>query len=123
MSSDKKTLVFGATPNPGRTAFTAVHQLQDNGIEVVPVGIKKGEVGGLTIENDLSKKHENIHTLTLYLNPQRQVEYYDYFLGLQPERIIFNPGTENPELAQMAEERGIKTVMACTLTMLSFGSY
>ena len=116
-------MVFGATPNPARTAFTAVHQLLDNDIEVVPVGIKKGEVGGLTIENDLSKAHEGIHTLTLYLNAQRQVEYYDYFLSLNPERIIFNPGAENPELAKMAEEKGIEVVMACTLTMLSFGAY
>ena len=115
-------MVFGATPNPARTAFTAVHQLVDNDIEVVPIGIKKGEVAGIPILNEY-EDHDGIHTVTLYLNAQRQVEYYDYILGLKPERIIFNPGTENPELAKMAEEKGIETVMACTLTMLSFGAY
>ena len=66
---------------------------------------------------------EEIDTITLYLNPERQKEYYDYILGLQPKRIIFNPGTENFELVRLAKEQGIETEFACTLVMLSVGQY
>jgi len=66
---------------------------------------------------------EGIDTVTLYLGPERQREYYDYILSLKPKRIIFNPGTENDELAALAEANGIETVEACTLVMLSIGNY
>ena len=64
-----------------------------------------------------------MHTITLYLNSQRQKAYYDYILGLKPQRIIFNPGTENLELIKLAKEQGIEIEIACTLVMLSTGAY
>jgi len=69
------------------------------------------------------KSFEDIDTVTLYINPTRQTEYYDYILSLKPKRIIFNPGTENPELEQLAEKNGIKTMEACTLVLLSTGQF
>ena len=68
-------------------------------------------------------EEEGVDTVTLYLNPQNQKEYYDYILKLKPKRIIFNPGTENPELMRMAREQGVEPVEACTLVMLSTGQY
>jgi predicted CoA-binding protein len=68
-------------------------------------------------------EEEGVDTVTLYLGPDRQPEYYDYILSLKPKRIIFNPGTENPELVQLAKEQGIETVEGCTLVMLSIGAY
>jgi predicted CoA-binding protein len=118
----KKTMVLGATPNPNRYAFRAVNQLQAAGHEVVPVGIKKGEVGGLEIHNDRPKINA-IDTVTLYIGPRHQPEWYDYILQLNPERIIFNPGTENSEFEQLARSKGIETEEACTLVMLSIGNY
>ncbi len=117
-----KTLVLGATPNADRFAYRAVISLQRHGHEVVPFGRKKGSVGGLEIQNTLPQDTD-IHTITLYLNPTNQQEYYDYILGLNPKRIIFNPGTENNELEQMAQKKGIETLEACTLVMLSVGQY
>jgi hypothetical protein len=38
---------------------------------------------------------------------------------LKPERIIFNPGAENPELEALADQAGIKVLEACTLVMLN----
>ena len=119
---DKKTLVVGATPNPARFAYKAVHALQEHGHTVVPLGIKKGTVGGKEILSE-PKPLENIHTITLYIGPQRQPQYYDYLLGLAPQRIIFNPGTENDEFKQMAEKKGVETVPDCTLMMLSMGRF
>lgn len=118
----KKTVVLGATPNPTRYANRAVHRLQREGIETVPVGIRRGEIDGTTILND-EPAIEGVHTITLYLNPQRQRTYYDYIFSLNPRRIIYNPGTENPELMQLAQERGIENEVACTLVMLASGSY
>ncbi|RFP63568.1 CoA-binding protein [Hymenobacter lapidiphilus] len=118
----KKTLVLGATDNPTRYAYRAVHQLKQHGHEVVPVGIRKGQVAGLDIRNDRPAA-EGVDTVTLYVGPQNQPGWYDYILDLNPKRIIFNPGTENPELEKLAQQRGIETEEACTLVMLSVGQY
>lgn len=118
----KKTLVLGATPNPNRYAYLAVRALRRHGHEVVPVGIRSGEVDGLPILLN-QPLVEGVHTVSLYVGPQRQPPYYDYLLSLQPKRIVFNPGTENPELAALAQAHGIEPVEGCTLVMLSVGTY
>lgn len=115
----KKTVVIGATPDPSRYAFMAMRMLGDYKHEAVPVGIKKGEVLGKSILNLREKPPiEGVDTVTLYIGPQNQPEWYDYILGLNPKRIIFNPGTENDELEKLAGERGIEAVEGCTLVML-----
>ena len=118
----KKTVVLGASPDPSRYSNIAVERLLAYGHEAVPIGFRKGEIKGLSIKTD-TPKVEEVDTVTLYLNPQRQQIFYDYILGLEPKRIIFNPGTENPELMQLAEERGIEALAACTLVLLSVGFY
>lgn len=118
----KKTLVLGASPNPKRISYAAVELLSDKGFDVVPVGNREGKIDGIDIQRN-SPAVEEVDTITLYLNPTRQQEYYAYILGLQPRRIIFNPGTENPELIQLAKEAGIEVIVACTLVMLSVGNY
>lgn len=118
----KKTLVLGATTNPERYAYIAVTRLMQKGHEVVPVGIKTGEINGNPIIQG-QPQVEDIDTVTLYLGAARQREYYDYLLSLKPKRIIFNPGTENQELAQLAEKQEIEVVEGCTLVMLSIGTY
>ena len=118
----KKTLVLGATPNPDRYAYRATQQLTAKGHEVVAVGKKTGEVEGITIQQGMPEVTD-VDTITLYLNPTNQEEYYDYILDLKPQRIIFNPGTENPILSQRAKEQGIETEIGCTLVMLSVGTY
>lgn len=89
---------------------------------VVAIGLKPGEVDGVKIQTGFPKI-EAIDTITLYLNPQRQKQYYEYILSLKPRRVVFNPGTENPEFEKKLKDAGIETVEACTLVMLSTGSY
>jgi len=120
--TNKKTLVLGATPNPGRYAYLAANKLASHGHSIVNVGLKTGEVAGVPIEKP-ETIHSDIDTITLYVGPQNQPKLYDYILATHPKRIIFNPGTENSELKRMAEERGIKTDYACTLVLLSIGQY
>lgn len=119
---NKKTLVLGASPNPSRFSNKAVLRLQKHHHDVVPVGIKKGSINGLEIQTELTH-YNDIHTVTLYLNPQRQKAYYDYIVALHPERLIFNPGTENKELADIARKNNITVVEMCTLVLLSTRKY
>ena len=118
-----KTLVLGASPNPARYAYLATQRLVDRGHEVVLVGGRAGEIEGLPIQTT-PYEGDDVDTVTLYLGPARQAPYYRYLTEeLRPRRIIFNPGTENPELVSLAQEAGIETEVACTLVMLSAGTY
>ena len=120
----KKTVIIGATPNPARYAYTAATMLTEYEHPIVPVGIKQGAVADQPIL-DLRERPEitDVDTVTLYIGPRHQPEWYDYILGLNPRRIIFNPGTENAELSKKAREAGIEPVAACTLVMLRTGAY
>ena len=118
----KKTLVLGATPDSSRYAYLAANKLVRHGHDIVNVGLKKGEVAGEPIEKP-ETLHSDIHTITMYVGTRNQPPLYDYILNTRPKRIIFNPGTENNQLASMAQEKGIETVEACTLVMLSIGNY
>ncbi len=119
----KKTLVLGASPNPARYAYLAVRRLKLLGHEVVAVGAKEGNIDGVPILTGMPPL-EDIHTVTLYLNPFRQTEYYDYILGeLKPARLIFNPGTENYAFMHRAKLEGVEVLEACTLVMISTGEY
>ncbi|MGB3464625.1 MAG: CoA-binding protein [Cyclobacteriaceae bacterium] len=114
-----KTVIMGASTNPTRYAYMAFNDLRANGHEVVPVSIKKGTLHG-TEFLDLREKPaiEDVHTVTLYIGVYNLTPWIAYILSLNPERIIFNPGTENPELIELAEEAGVETVIGCTLIML-----
>ena len=120
--SMKKTLVLGATPNPDRYAHRATLRLAQYGHEVVPVGIKEGKIGRFDILTG-QPFIDDVDTVTLYVGTDRLEPYYDYILSLKPKRIIFNPGTENDELMELAEKQGIEIVEGCTLVMLSIGAY
>ena len=117
-----KTLVIGASDNPARYSNMAIRRLRQYGHDVVAIGRKKTQVGDVLVEKE-TKDRQDIDTITLYINPTHQLEYYDYFLSLQPRRIIFNPGTENDELERLASENGIQCDEACTLVLLSTGQY
>ena len=117
-----KTVVLGASTNESRYSNIVTERLVRQEIEVVPIGIRPGKIAGVNIIQG-TPKVEDVHTVSLYLNPTRQEEYYKYILSLNPKRIIFNPGTENPELWDMAKKKGIECMEACTLVMLSTGSY
>ncbi|HXS35486.1 MAG TPA: CoA-binding protein [Flavipsychrobacter sp.] len=117
-----KTLVIGASENPQRYSNMAVLRLQAKGYKVVAIGNRKGKVENVEIITEHPQR-EDIGTVTLYLNPTNQKAYYDYIISLKPNRIIFNPGTENEELERLALKEGINVLEACTLVMLSTGQY
>lgn len=120
--SGKKTVVLGASPNSDRYSWKAVVALRQKGHEVVAVGARSGTIAGVAIQTD-EPMVEEVDTLTLYLGADRQEAVTDYIFQLNPKRIIFNPGTENPSLERLAAAKGIETLEACTLVMLSLGNY
>lgn len=120
--SEKITLVLGASDNPARYSNMAINRLRKNNHPVVAIGKKNGVVADTPVETEM-RPVNNVDTVTLYLNPANQQQYYDYILSLHPKRIIFNPGAENAELARLAKEKGIEPIEACTLVMLSTGQY
>src|SRR4030042_4633691 len=105
-----KTLVLGASPKESRYSYKCVKSLLRNGHEVVAVGLKKGTIKDVKIQPG-KPEITDVHTVAIYLSPANQREYYEYVLGLNPKRIIFNPGTYNKEFVDMAKEHGIKTVV------------
>jgi predicted CoA-binding protein len=120
----KKTVIIGATPNPSRYAYIASEMLTEYDHEIIPIGIKSGEVFGKTILNIRNNPEViDVDTVTLYIGPQHQEEWYEYILSLKPKRIIFNPGTENPNFEKQAEAAGIEVVEGCTLVMLRSNQY
>jgi len=119
---NKKTLVFGASLKETRYSYLAIQKLLKHEQEVVAFGLRKGKVSEVSIDVDL-KLYEDIDTITLYMNPARQKEYYDYLIGLNPNRILFNPGTENPEFYELLRLHEIGFEETCTLVLLSTNQY
>lgn len=119
---NKKTVVIGASDNPARYAYMATQSLHKHQHEVIPVGLREGEISGIKIQKG-QPAIENVDTVTLYVGPQNQEHWMDYIISLKPKRVIFNPGTENPEFEARLEKENVETVEACTLVMLSIGNY
>ncbi len=119
---NKKTLVLGASLKTNRYSNFVIHKLLNHDYKVMAVGQRSGEVAGVEIKTDMIDV-ENIDTITLYLNPRRQQQYYDQIIALKPNRVIFNPGTENPEFYTLLEKADIQVEVACTLVLLSTNQY
>jgi len=120
--ASKKTLVMGASNEPSRYAYKAVKMLTRFGHPVVAMGKREDDIDGIKVEKGAAE-FDGVDTVTLYLNPMNQKQYYDYIVGLNPKRVIFNPGTENPELYSILKRNNIEVEVGCTLVMLSINQY
>lgn len=116
-------LILGASENPKRYSYMATMMLLEYGHKPVLVGKSGSEVMGLPILRVVPEDLQSVDTITLYLNPLHQVAHYDTIISLKPDRVIFNPGTENPELMEKLDKANIPYLEACTLVMLRAGQY
>ncbi|MBX9448470.1 MAG: CoA-binding protein [Taibaiella sp.] len=123
MNNKLVTLVIGASERTERYSNMAIRSLLQHGHEVLAIGSRPGETMGISWGKEKREWDQQVDTITLYINPRIQQEYYDYILSLNPRRVIFNPGTENPELMDLLQKNGIEVVPACTLVMLSIGNF
>ena len=115
--------VLGASPNTDRYAWRAQQALEEHHCRVVPVSARYDEVGGIAAVRSLLDIPETIHTVTVYLNPAHLAEYVDQIIAVRPKRVIFNPGSEAPEIIEKLEKNGIRVELACTLVMLRTGRF
>ncbi|NQT26019.1 CoA-binding protein [candidate division KSB1 bacterium] len=116
--SEKTVIVLGASKNPERYANKAIRLLVDNGYPVIPVNPREQEIEGLPVVHVLAEIDQPIHTITLYIGPQRSERMGEDIILLKPQRVIFNPGTESEALKSQLESAGIQCVEGCTLVML-----
>lgn len=117
MENRKTTAVFGSSVKPSRFSFKAINKLRQYGHPVHALGLREGNVADVEIKTG-KPDLKDVHTVTMYLGPKNQTEYYDYIMSLNPKRVIFNPGTENTEFAKTLKDNGIEVVEYCTLVML-----
>jgi uncharacterized protein len=120
---EKVTMVLGASPNPERVSYDAIISLQIKNIPVIAIGKKEYDLGYIKILKEIPQDIGSVHTIALYMSSVHQKEYYERILSLQPKRIIFNPGTQNPELEDLARANGIEVVDGCLLVMLKTGQF
>ncbi len=120
--TQKKTLVLGTSLKSERYSNIAIHKLTKKNIETVAIGLRKGKIKNVLIETE-KIPFKDIHTITLYLNAKRQQDYYQYVINMNPKRVIFNPGTENPEFYAILKKNGIEVEIACTLVLLQMGFF
>jgi len=122
MLQNESILILGASTNPNRSSFMATKFLNNRGFTLQAVAGKTGMIDDLEITNNLQNQGP-VHTVTIFLNAQRQKDYYDFIISLKPKRIIFNPGTENPELETLAKNHQIQTLSGCTIAMITAGLF
>jgi predicted CoA-binding protein len=123
MGQSEKVVVLGASPDAERYSNKAMHLLAQHGHQVIPVSPVYREIDGERVLPSLAEVSGPVHTLTLYLSPKRLLPIADDIVKLHPGRVIFNPGTESPELQQRLDGAGIPWLEACTLVMLRTGQY
>lgn len=120
----KNTLVIGASQNPERYSYKAIHLLKVHQHPVFAIGLKSGLVAGVPIEQEFNPdSHPPIDTVTLYVSAKNQLPYFDLLAKINPARVIFNPGTENQNLSQFLDEHQIAWEEACTLVLLHTAQY
>ncbi len=122
MDNKKTTAVFGSSVKPSRFSYKAIHKLRENGHPVYALGLREGRVADVVIQKGMPEL-KDVHTVTMYLGPQNQTEYYEYIQSLKPKRVIFNPGTENAEFAKALKDNGVEVVEYCTLVMLDMDMF
>jgi predicted CoA-binding protein len=122
LPNSKKTLVLGASSNPARYSYLAIHKLRAYHHPVLAIGKKLVRVADVQVQQKMTPVLD-LDTVTIYLNKDNQKNYYDYVIAQHPRRVIFNPGAENPEFEKILTDQGIEAMEACTLVLLGTGQY
>lgn len=111
-------VILGASEKPDRYANKAFHLLKEYGHAPVPVSPRLKELEGMHVFSSLSEVANPVDTLTMYVGKEKSSQLKNEILALKPKRVIFNPGSENPDLKKALEQSGIEVVEGCTLVML-----
>jgi uncharacterized protein len=117
-------VVLGASSEPSRYSYLCMQTLKEKGFKRLPVHPREQIIDGEKVyPNLLALQGQLIDTVTMYVGPSLSSKMSDDLLRLKPRRVIFNPGSENPELQAKLAHEGIEVVEACTLVMLRTGQF
>lgn len=122
-TSTKTVAIVGASNNPDRYANKAQHLLMDKGYPVIAINTNESNILGAVTVAEISQIAIPVDTVTLYISPPRQAKIIPQILKLKPRRVIFNPGTENPDAYAALQQAGISYEEACTLVLLKTGQF
>lgn len=115
--------VLGASNKPERYSYQAVKLLVEKAHAVFPVHPALTTIDGVPVFKQLGDIPVSLHTLTVYVGPERSTALAAAILATRPQRVILNPGAENPALAQQLQAAGIQVENACTLVLLRTGQF
>jgi predicted CoA-binding protein len=115
--------VLGASNKPDRYSYQAIQLLREKGHTPYPVHPALAAVDGIPVSASLRAIPDPIHTITVYLSARHQQSIVDDILNRGARRVIFNPGAENPELAERLRQQGVEAIEACTLVLLKTGQF
>lgn len=118
----KNTLILGASLDDNTYSNRAIRKLITHKHPVQGIGRRKGFIEGAHVGTEKISIND-LDTISMYLNAMNQRGYYSYILELNPDRVIFNPGSENEELEGVLESNGIAFERACTLVLLGLNQY
>ena len=123
VNEGRQIVIVGASDKPDRYSYKALTMLKAHGFAVQPVHPRIGDIEGVAVVPDISQVEGKVDTVTLYVNPSIGEAIADSLIKLNPKRVIFNPGSECPELAGKLGNAGIEAIEACTLVMLQTGQF
>ncbi len=123
MQKGETVVILGASPKPERYAYRAFQMLREYRHRPVPVNPAYDQILGERCYPRIRDVPEKIDTVTLYLGNARSHLLIDEIVAAKPDRIIMNPGAENPDLVRRARQNGIEVVEGCTLVMLRSGRF
>lgn len=118
----KKTLVIGASTNEERYSYKCIDMLRENNIETVALGRRVGKVLDVEISSEM-KSYTDIDTVAVYMSAKNLKAYEDYIVNLRPRRVLFPPGTENPDFEARLTKEKIEHEQSCPLVMLATKIY
>ncbi|MCB9496246.1 MAG: CoA-binding protein [Fibrobacteria bacterium] len=118
-----KVAVLGASHKEDRYANRVLHKLAEKGHEAIGINPALPAIPGFTVVKTLEDLPEGVHTLTMYVGPERSTPLADSILAGGFSRVVFNPGAENPDLEKMLQDAGVEVLEACSLVMLSTGQW
>jgi uncharacterized protein len=117
----ERVAILGASNKEERYSYKAKKMLEEYGHETFLVHPRLKEIEGQKVYSALSALKADtavMDTLTVYIGPALSSNMIEDIVDFRPGRIIFNPGTENPELEERLEEAGVPFERACTLILL-----
>ena len=121
--SQRYVAIIGASSKKDRYANKAQQLLMEKGYPVYPVSRRESEILGVKTCSAIEDIDQPVDTVTLYVGPQHQQELVSQIVKLNPKRVIFNPGTENPEACAAFDKADIDYEEACTLVLLRTGQF